>query len=43
MRYGLDGRAPLTAAEVGKKLGLTVPEVVELETAALTKMRSSGE
>lgn len=43
MRYGLDGKAPQTAAEVGRKLGLTVNEVVELETAALTKMRQSGE
>jgi RNA polymerase primary sigma factor len=43
MRYGLDGKAPQTAAEVGRKLGLTVPEVVELETAALTKMRQSRE
>lgn len=43
LRYGLDGRAPQTAAEVGRKLNLTVSEVVELETAALTKMRQSGE
>ena len=43
MRYGLDGKAPQTAAEVGRKLGLTVTEVVELETAALTKMRQSAE
>ena len=43
MRYGLDGKAPQTAAEVGRKLGLTVTEVVELETAALTKMRQSNE
>ena len=43
MRYGLDGKAPLTAAEVGQKLNLTVSEVVELETAALTKMRESRE
>ena len=42
MRYGLDGKAPQTAAEVGRKLGLTVTEVVELETAALAKMRQSG-
>lgn len=42
MRYGLDGKVPQTAAEVGRKLGLTVSEVVELETAALTKMRQSG-
>ncbi|MBE6950200.1 MAG: sigma-70 family RNA polymerase sigma factor [Ruminococcaceae bacterium] len=43
MRYGLDGKAPQTAAEVGRRLNLTVSEVVELETAALTKMRQSGE
>ena len=43
MRYGLDGKAPQTAQEVGRKLGLTVSEVVEIETSALTKMRQSGE
>ena len=43
MRYGLDGMAPQTAAEVGRKLDLTVSEVVELETSALTKMRQSNE
>ena len=43
MRYGLDGKAPLTAAETGRKLGLTVSEVVELETSALSKMRQSHE
>ena len=43
MRYGLDGKAPQTAAEVGRKLDLTVSEVVELETSALTKMRQSNE
>ena len=43
MRYGLDGKAPLTAAEVGRKLGLTISEVVELETSALSKMRQSHE
>ena len=43
MRYGLDGKAPQTAAEVGRKLNLTVTEVVELETAALTRMRQSNE
>ena len=42
-RYGLDGKAPQTAQEVGRKLGLTVTEVVELETSALTKMRQSRE
>ena len=43
LRYGLDGKAPQTAQEVGRKLGLTVSEVVELETSALTKMRQSRE
>ena len=43
MRYGLDGKAPQTAQEVGRKLNLTVSEVVELETSALTKMRQSKE
>ena len=43
MRYGLDGKAPQTAQEVGRKLSLTVSEVVELETSALTKMRQSKE
>ena len=43
MRYGLDGKAPQTAAEVGRRLNLTVAEVVDLETAALTKMRQSNE
>ena len=43
MRYGLDGRAPQTAQDVAKRLNLTVSEVVELETAALAKMRQSGE
>ena len=43
LRYGLDGKAPQTAQEVGRKLNLTVSEVVELETSALTKMRQSQE
>ena len=43
MRYGLDGKTPLTAAQVGQKLNLTVSEVVELEAAALAKMRESRE
>lgn len=43
LRYGLDGSAPRTAAEVGRMLNMTVSEVVDLETAALAKMRQSGE
>ncbi len=43
LRYGLDGKQPQTAAEVGRRLNLTVTEVVEIETAALAKMRQNGE
>jgi len=43
LRYGLDGKAPQTAQEVGRKLDLTVSEVIELETSALAKMRQSNE
>ena len=43
LRYGLDGKAPQTAQEVGRRLNLTVAEVVELETSALAKMRQSNE
>lgn len=42
LRYGLDGKPPLTARDVADKLGMTVPEVVEMETAALAKMRREG-
>ena len=43
MRYGLDGRAPLTAQETAAKLNMTMNEVVELEAAALAKMRKESE
>lgn len=39
MRFGLDGKAPMTAQEVGRSLSMTESEVVALETAALAKMR----
>lgn len=42
MRFGLDGKPPLTAAETGAKLGLTADEVTQLETAALAKLRQNG-
>ena len=42
LRYGLDGKAPLTAQEVAAKLNRTISEVVEMETAALAKMRREG-
>lgn len=43
MRYGLDGKTPMTAQEVGRRLNMTVSEVVEMESTALAKMRQSGE
>ncbi len=43
LRYGLDGQLPMTAAEVGQKLNMTMDEVVALEAAALAKMRQKGD
>ena len=43
MRYGLDGRQPLSVSETAMKLGLTGDEVVAAEAAALAKMRRSGD
>ena len=40
LRFGLEGGLPLSPEETGKKLGLTPREVVELEAAALSKLRS---
>lgn len=39
MRFGLDGKAPMTALEVGQKLGLTAQEVTAREAAALAVLR----
>ena len=39
MRFGLDGKAPLSAAQVGEKLGLTAQEVTEREAKALASLR----
>ena len=39
MRFGLDGKAPLTAAQVGEKLVLTAQEVTEREAKALASLR----
>lgn len=39
LRFGLEGGLPLSPEETGRKLGLTSGEVVEIETAALQKMR----
>ena len=40
LRFGLEGGLPLSPEETGKKLGLTPQEVVEMEAAALSKLRS---
>ena len=39
MRFGLDGKAPLSAAQVGEKLGLTAQEVTAREAQALASLR----
>lgn len=43
LRYGLDGRLPMTAEEVAHKLSMSIDEVVAVETAALGKMRQNGD
>ena len=40
-RFGLESGLPLTAAETGKKLGITPEEVTQREAAALTKLRNN--
>ena len=40
MRFGLEGGLPLTPEQTGAKLGLTAREVVEMEAAALAKLRN---
>ena len=40
LRYGLEGNLPMSAQEVGKKLGMTAQEVVDREAAALAKLRN---
>ena len=42
LRFGLEGGLPLSPEETGNKLGLTAPEVVARETAALAKLRNNG-
>lgn len=39
LRYGLEDTQPCTPQEVGAKLGLTADQVVEIEAAALAKLR----
>ena len=40
LRFGLEGGAPLSPEETGKKLGLTPQEVVQREANALVKLRN---
>lgn len=40
LRYGLNGKAPMTAQEAAVKLNLTAAEIAEVEKTALAKMRS---
>lgn len=39
LRYGLDGAQPCTPQEAGAKMGLTADQVVQIEAAALAKLR----
>jgi DNA-directed RNA polymerase sigma subunit (sigma70/sigma32) len=39
LRFGLEGGLPQTPQQAGQTLGLTADEVVNLEAAALTKLR----
>lgn len=39
MRFGLDGKLPMTDVEVGEKLGLTAEQVRQREAAALASLR----
>lgn len=39
LRYGLNGKAPMTAQEAAAKLNMTAADVVAIETSALAKMR----
>lgn len=40
LRFGLEGGMPLSPEDTGRKLGLTAQEVVDMEAAALQKMRN---
>ena len=42
LRYGLEGGLPLSPEAVGAKLGLTAEEIVNMEAAALRKLRQDS-
>jgi RNA polymerase primary sigma factor len=41
MRFGLDGKPPMTPEQAGQRMGMTPEEVVTAEAAALTKLREN--
>lgn len=41
LRFGLNGKSPMSATEVGMRLGMNTEMVRQLETRALKKLRSS--
>ncbi len=43
LRFGLEGGLPLSPQQAGEQLGLTPDEVVQLETAALLKLRQQAD
>ena len=43
LRFGLEGGLPMDPRQAGETLGMTVDEVVELETAALLKLRKQAD
>lgn len=42
MRFGLEGKAPMTAQQVGAALGMTAEEVTSREAQALASLRRDG-
>ena len=42
LRYGLEGGIPLSHGQTAEKLGISVNEVISLETAALAKLRGQN-
>lgn len=42
LRFGLEGKPPLSSEEAGRLLGLTPKEVLEREAKALAKLRQEG-
>lgn len=42
MRFGLDGKPPMTPEQAGRHLGMTPEEVVATEAAALMKLRENS-